>query len=71
MESRDVETNLWGDEGERMKYHTQKVEIVINKEDELWSKLVERAAEYDMAVEELIDMLVTVGIYHELERKLK
>lgn len=55
----------------KTEYHTQKVEIVLNKEDELWLKLVERADEYGMEVEELIDMLVTVGVYHELERKLK
>ena len=52
------------------KYHRQTVEIVLNKEDELWSRLVERAAEVGLPVESLIDMLVTVGIYHDIERKL-
>lgn len=53
------------------KYHTQNIEIVINKEDELWSKLVERAAESQMSVEELIETLMLVSLYHDLERKLK
>lgn len=52
-------------------YHTQTVEIVINKEDELWEKLVERAAESGMTVEELIETLLLVSLYHDLERKLK
>ena len=52
-------------------YHTQTIEIVINKEDPLFERLTERATESGMTVEQLIETLMLVSLYHDLERKLK
>lgn len=56
---------------EKKEYHTQNIEIVIDKNDELFERLTARAAESGMTVEELIETLMLVSLYHDLERKLK
>ena len=52
------------------KYHEQSVRILIDKESELYEKLVARAEKDGKTVADVVDMLLTLGSYHELDRKL-
>ena len=54
-----------------MDYHKQTVEIIINRESELYRKICERARRDGISVEAVVDMLMTLGSHLELEKKLK
>lgn len=53
-----------------MKYHRQKIEILIDTETELYEKLVARAARDNVTVESVVDMLLTLGSHGLLEKRL-
>lgn len=53
-----------------MNYHSQKVEILIDKDSELYKKLEIRAAADGVTVESVVDMLLTVGSNVLLEQRL-
>ena len=52
------------------KYHEQSVRILIDKESELYEKLVARAEKDGKTVAEVVDVLLTLGSYGILERRL-
>lgn len=51
-------------------YHRQRVEILIDRESELYRRIAAVAARDGVSVESVVDMLVTAGIWGDLERKL-
>ena len=51
-------------------YHRQNVEILIDKDSELYKKLEIRAAADGVTVESVVDMLLTLGSYGLLEKRL-
>lgn len=53
-----------------MNYHRQSVEILIDRDSELYGKLEDRARRDGVTVESVVDMLLTLGSYGILERRL-
>ena len=51
-------------------YHRQNVEILIDKDSELYKKLEIRAAADGVTVESVVDMLLTLGSNVLLEQRL-
>ena len=51
-------------------YHRQNVEILIDKDSELYKKLEIRAAADGVSVEAVVDMLLTLGSNVLLEQRL-
>lgn len=54
-----------------MNYHRQKIEILIDKDSDLYAKLEERAARDGVTVASVVDMLLTLGSHGMLERRLE
>lgn len=52
-------------------YHRQRVEILIDRESELYRRIAAVAARDGVTVESVVDMLVTVGINELLESGLR
>lgn len=57
--------------GGRMNYHRQKIEILIDKDSELYEKLEKRASRDGVTVDSVVDMLLTLGSHGMLERRLE
>lgn len=53
------------------KYHCQSVEIIVDKDDPLWEKLVARAEATGMTVEAVIESLIFIGSYGLMADRLK
>lgn len=51
-------------------YHRQKIEILIDRDSELYGKLVARAKRDGVSVESVVDMLLTIGSNPLLEKRL-
>lgn len=52
------------------KYHTQKVDIVINKDSESWKRIEERAARDGVPVEYIVNVLFATRIGEFVTRQL-
>ena len=53
-----------------MNYHRQKVEILIDRDSELYRKLAARAKRDGVSVESVVDMLVTLRLMPKLEQEV-
>ena len=54
-----------------MNYHRQKVEIVINKDDDLYKRIVKVAEREGTTVEVVVDTLMMLGSHPIMRDKLK
>ena len=54
-----------------MNYHRQKIEILIDKDSELYEKLAARAKRDGVTMASVVDMLLTLGSHGMLERRLE
>ena len=53
-----------------VKYHRQRVEILIEQESELYRRIARVAARDGVTVESVVDMLVTVGSHEIIGKRL-